>query len=112
MTERDFVIRKSIERIDSMLMWASLLTPDVREELTDISNKLEKVMADYSTSVYTAPTPSLCDSCKFANYIEGGSIGIGSNQYRQRYCSEILVNNRSIHTVGYLKCNYFKDKRK
>jgi len=56
---------------------------------------------------YEKPEPSLCDNCRYAYYLEGGSIGIGtypSKNYRQRYCAKLHI---SIHMEGKQKCEYY-----
>ena len=55
----------------------------------------------YEENFYEKPKPSLCDTCKNAGYIRGGSAGIGAVSYRQRYCS---VYHIAIHQSGRLEC--------
>jgi len=71
---------------------------------------------------FDEPDPSLCDSCVFAYYVGGGSIGTGTvsggwKNYRQRYCpkppegEEGQPVGRSIHTSGYQSCKYYQKKQ-
>jgi len=66
--------------------------------------------------MYSEPNPSLCDSCIFAYFCEGGSASVGDKHYRQRYCPQPPPGKegqpwgRAIHSGGYNECNYYKQK--
>lgn len=62
-------------------------------------------------STYAAPAPSLCDSCRHAGVMGGGSVSIGPTTYRQRYCAVTHPGEsggRAIHTGGYQQCNEYE----
>ena len=65
-------------------------------------------------SIYSTPTPSLCDTCIHAQHVAGGSVTVGGSggpvlHYRQRYCSARLspAAGRSIHTSGFQECAFY-----
>jgi len=63
---------------------------------------------------FEKPEPSLCDSCKMAHNVDGGSVGIGTvsgeyKSYRQRYCAK---KNIAIHTKGFEECEYYSSVAK
>lgn len=61
---------------------------------------------------FSAPEPSLCDSCSQCGTLPGGSVTIGSasglpKTYAQRYCGPRTV---AIHTSGYQECEFYLAK--
>lgn len=70
---------------------------------------------------FKKPTPSLCDTCKNAYVMMGGTISIGDETYKQRYCSkqgssaQITSNGHTffqgISFGGYDKCPTFEEKK-
>lgn len=73
-------------------------------------NKFSNIDTKDFEYLYTKPEPSLCDSCKFAYFMSGGSVSIGSvsndlKMYRQRYCNYPIKGNISIS--GYQECELY-----
>ncbi len=76
--------------------------------------ELEKFKQMFN-DMYDKPEASLCDRCKYAYTIEGGSVSIGMDghikTYLQRYCPYPAPGQnkggRAIHTSGYAECEYF-----
>ncbi len=53
------------------------------------------------------PEPSLCDGCRFAYHVAGGTSGWGGKTYPQRYCAALTI---AIHGSGKQECERFEKK--
>lgn len=78
--------------------------PIIKEQLKEFDWEHSNIFG------YHKPKASMCDSCRHAYYLEGGSVSMGSistgeiKNYRQRYCSQRTL---AIHMKGVDSCSVY-----
>lgn len=100
---------------EQLARWRTVLTPLVgpaalllpAEDIERLRQRIQEGANQFLQSCFTAPRPSLCDTCTQAYNLAGGSVSIGSQTFLQRYCN---ARPGSIHAGGFDACEFFHAK--